>query len=150
MRGFYLVTALLTMCCGIVLAVTNTQLDAEESVFFKSHNLVRSGFNIQPLNWSTTLANRAQAWATGCRFEHSNGQLGPYGENIAAGTGNFTARNAMEMFMGDLREPLINGCLCVASHVSIRGIRSHQSYILRFYADNMAIYRRAWVCVSSV
>ena len=105
MCASYLVTALLTICCGIVLAATNVQLNAEESAFLQSHNLVRSRFDAQPLNWSTTLASKAQTWASGCRFEHSNGELGPHGENIAAGTGNFTARNAMNMFMDGLREP---------------------------------------------
>lgn len=105
MRSFYLVTALLSISCGIVLAATNSQPNAEEIAFLTSHNLVRSRFNARPLNWSTTLADRAQTWASGCRFEHSNGQVGPYGENIAAGTGNFTDMDAMRMFMDGLREP---------------------------------------------
>ncbi|KAF8559183.1 PR-1-like protein [Imleria badia] len=99
MRAFYSGTALLSIYCGIVLA---TQLDAEESAFLQSHNLARSRFDVQPLNWSTSLASNAQTWVSGCRFEHSNGKLGPYGENIAAGTGNFTAGNAMNMFMDGL------------------------------------------------
>lgn len=127
MRAFYLVTALLSISCGIVLVDANSQpwADAEESAFLESHNLVRSGFNAQPLNWSTTLTGKAQAWASACRFEHSNGQLGPYGENIAAGTGNFTARNAMNMFMDGLRELSVNHRLCLASHIFIRDFRSH-------------------------
>ncbi|KAH0839825.1 CAP domain-containing protein [Lanmaoa asiatica] len=101
MRAFYLVSAVL-VCRGIVLAAIN-QLDAEEgAAFLKFHNLARSEFSAQPLNWTTTLASNARTWASGCRFEHSNGQLGPYGENIAAGTGNFTAEDAMKMFMDGL------------------------------------------------
>ncbi|KAG8218540.1 CAP domain-containing protein [Butyriboletus roseoflavus] len=103
MRGFYLVIALLSICGGIVLAATSSQPDAEEFALLRSHNLVRSRFNAQPLNWATTLADRAQTWANRCRFEHSNGQVGPYGENIAAGTGNFTAMDAMRMFMDGLK-----------------------------------------------
>ena len=149
MRAFYSFNAFLATCCGIILAAT---IDTEKSMFLTSHNLVRSRFDAQPLNWSTTLANKAQTWASGCRFEHSNGQLGPYGENIAAGTGNFTAGNAMEMFMDGLREPSLQivARLCSVSHIFTRGLRSHESHILRFYADNMAIYHGAWVCVSSV
>ncbi|KAG9317359.1 CAP domain-containing protein [Chiua virens] len=99
MRPFHLATLLLSICCGIVFAANSIQLDSEESNFLEAHNLVRSRYNAQPLDWSATLASKAQTWASGCLFEHTNGHLGPYGENIAAGTGNFTARNAMDMFM---------------------------------------------------
>ena len=103
MRLVCLVAALLRLCCRIVLAGFNIQ-PYIEIAFLDYHNLVRSTFSSRPLSWSTTLASKSQTWANGCRFEHSNGQLGPYGENIAAGTGNFTVLNAMEMFMEGQRE----------------------------------------------
>jgi len=34
------------------------------------------------------LASKAQQWANGCVFQHSGGSLGPFGENLAAGTGS--------------------------------------------------------------
>jgi len=40
------------------------------------------------LSWSDDLASKAQEWANNCRFEHSGGSLGPFGENLAAGTGS--------------------------------------------------------------
>lgn len=115
MRAFYWVTALLTVCCEIVLA-------AEERAFLGSHDIFRSRFDAQPLNWSATLADKAQAWANGCCFEHSDGQLGPYGENLAAGTGNFTAEDAMSMFMEGLREPSLEGFPCLAPYRCIRDL----------------------------
>jgi len=38
------------------------------------------------LTWNDTLASYAQKWVNGCKFQHS---AGPYGENLAAGTGDF-------------------------------------------------------------
>lgn len=104
MRAFYVVAVILSICCGIVLAANDSYLDTNEQTFLEFHNFVRSGWYAQPFNWSTTLTTKAQQWASGCRFEHTNGQLGPYGENIAAGTGNFTPSDAMEMFMAGLGE----------------------------------------------
>jgi len=40
------------------------------------------------LTWSNDLASKAQQWANGCVFKHSGGTLGPFGENLAAGTGD--------------------------------------------------------------
>jgi hypothetical protein len=34
------------------------------------------------------LASAAQQWANNCKFVHSGGSLGPFGENLAAGTGS--------------------------------------------------------------
>ncbi|KAF9226695.1 PR-1-like protein [Gyrodon lividus] len=99
MCAFLSVIALLSMCCGVVLATADEQTDTPESVYLHIHNAIRSAFNAQPLNWSTDLASKAQEWASDCRFKYTDGQLGPYGENIAAGTGNFTIMNAMRMFM---------------------------------------------------
>jgi len=40
------------------------------------------------LTWSNTAAAAAQKWADNCVFQHSGGTLGPFGENLAAGTGS--------------------------------------------------------------
>ncbi|KAE9389788.1 PR-1-like protein [Gymnopus androsaceus JB14] len=47
------------------------------------------------LEWNNTLASTAQQWSNNCVFEHSNGTLGPYGENIAAGTGTYNISTAL-------------------------------------------------------
>lgn len=53
-----------------------------------AHNNVRSQHGAAPLVWSNNLASKAQQWANGCQFKHSGGSLGPFGENLAAGTGS--------------------------------------------------------------
>jgi hypothetical protein len=40
------------------------------------------------LTWSDDAASKAQQWANNCKFVHSGGSLGPFGENLAAGTGD--------------------------------------------------------------
>jgi pathogenesis-related protein 1 len=47
----------------------------------------------------------AAEWANNCLFENTNGMLSPqpYGENLAAGTGDFNAEAAVALFTQDKR-----------------------------------------------
>jgi len=56
--------------------------------FLDTHNSFRAQYGASPLVWNDALATKAQQWASHCEFKHSNGALGPYGENLAAGTGS--------------------------------------------------------------
>ncbi|KZT30346.1 PR-1-like protein [Neolentinus lepideus HHB14362 ss-1] len=56
--------------------------------YLSAHNSVRAQHGASPLSWSDNLASKAQQWANGCVFQHSGGSLGPFGENLAAGTGD--------------------------------------------------------------
>ncbi|KAG5733257.1 Protein PRY1 [Termitomyces sp. T112] len=58
------------------------------ATYLSSHNTVRAQHGAAPLTWNTTLASKAQTWANKCVFKHSGGTLGPFGENLAAGTGS--------------------------------------------------------------
>ncbi|KDQ63810.1 hypothetical protein JAAARDRAFT_76028 [Jaapia argillacea MUCL 33604] len=55
--------------------------------YLQAHNSVRQHHGASDLTWNNNLASKAQQWANGCVFKHSGGKLGPYGENLAAGTG---------------------------------------------------------------
>ncbi|KAH7915360.1 PR-1-like protein [Hygrophoropsis aurantiaca] len=63
--------------------------------YLDDHNNERSQYGAAALVWNDTLASAAQSWADGCVFEHSGGTLGPYGENLAAGTGTYTIADAI-------------------------------------------------------
>ena len=63
--------------------------------YLSTHNTVRKAHGAVDLVWNDALATAAQSWANGCVFEHSGGSLGPYGENLAAGTGNYGITNAV-------------------------------------------------------
>ncbi|GAA5863226.1 hypothetical protein JCM8547_002870 [Rhodosporidiobolus lusitaniae] len=54
------------------------------------HNRFRALHGTQPLVWDRSLADAAGRWASRCVFEHSQGAVGPYGENLAANAGSTT------------------------------------------------------------
>ncbi|THH06365.1 hypothetical protein EW145_g4138 [Phellinidium pouzarii] len=62
--------------------------NSDISTYLSTHNTVRAAHGASPLSWNNTLAGAAQKWANGCVFQHSGGKLGPFGENLAAGTGS--------------------------------------------------------------
>lgn len=62
--------------------------DGDIQAYLSAHNAVRAQHGAAALSWSDNLASKAQKWANGCKFEHSGGSLGPFGENLAAGTGS--------------------------------------------------------------
>jgi uncharacterized protein YkwD len=61
---------------------------ADRDAYLRAHNNERAKHGAAALTWSTTLEAAAQKWANKCVFKHSGGTLGPYGENLAAGTGS--------------------------------------------------------------
>ncbi|CDR45963.1 RHTO0S11e06722g2_1 [Rhodotorula toruloides] len=54
------------------------------------HNRFRALHGAAPLTWSQTQADAAASWASHCVFQHSQGAVGPYGENLAANAGEGT------------------------------------------------------------
>lgn len=56
--------------------------------YLSAHNTIRAQHGASALTWSDNLASKAQQWANNCVFKHSGGSLGPFGENLAAGTGS--------------------------------------------------------------
>ena len=84
---------------------------------------MRAQHGAKPLIWSDSLAEGAQSWAQNCKFSHTNGALGPYGDNIAAGTGLFTAKAAVARFTGE-------SCTCFyiflsTTFISTVGLMTH-------------------------
>lgn len=68
---------------------------ADIQAYLDGHNTERAAHGAAPLTWSDDLASAAQSWANGCVFQHSGGSLGPYGENLAAGSGDYTIADAI-------------------------------------------------------
>ena len=79
---------------------------AEITQWLKAHNDERAQHGAVALTWDDTLAAAAQKWANNCVFQHSGGSLGPYGENLAAGTGDFTIAQALNAWA---TEPYVEG-----------------------------------------
>ncbi len=91
-----------------------------------AHNAARCGVDtpspLPPLAWSTTVAETAQAYAEvlasqGCNLQHSSG---PYGENLAAGSGSLSPQTVVDLWMSE--EPCyppggtLNDCSCTCGH----------------------------------
>lgn len=64
--------------------------------YLAAHNGFRAQHNAPALSWNDLLASKAQEWANKCHFQHSGGQLGPFGENLAAGSGSFDIDQAVQ------------------------------------------------------
>ncbi|KAJ3841064.1 PR-1-like protein [Lentinula raphanica] len=62
--------------------------DSDVQKYLSDHNSIRAQHGAAALTWSNDAAAKAQQWANNCVFEHSGGSLGPFGENLAAGTGS--------------------------------------------------------------
>jgi pathogenesis-related protein 1 len=86
------------------------QKDAQDALDF--HNKVRADVKTQPLQWSTELAQYAQAWANhlsaDCELEHrpnSGSWAQQYGENIFWGGGeDYTLLHASESWYSEIRD----------------------------------------------
>ncbi|EJF62380.1 PR-1-like protein [Dichomitus squalens LYAD-421 SS1] len=78
---------------------TSPQVD--QQTYLDLHNNLRSQVGMPDLQWSDDLAAKAQSYAEQCQLKHSDGALGPVGENLAAATGSFDALQAVELFVQD-------------------------------------------------
>jgi uncharacterized protein YkwD len=80
--------------------------DADAQEWLSAHNTARANYGAAPLTWSDDLANAAQRWGSGCKFQHSGGTLGQFGENLAAQTGSMTPAQATQMWMDEAGGPV--------------------------------------------
>ncbi|KIY71291.1 PR-1-like protein [Cylindrobasidium torrendii FP15055 ss-10] len=64
----------------------------------RQHNEARAKYGAGKLTWSDALYADTQKWANQCKFQHSGGN---YGENLAAGTGNFGFKNGLDSWMSE-------------------------------------------------
>ncbi|KAJ7060718.1 CAP domain-containing protein [Mycena amicta] len=62
--------------------------------YLTEHNTLRAEHGAKPLVWDIASANAAQRWANHCEFQHSQGQVGSYGENLAIGSRPYTIEEA--------------------------------------------------------
>ncbi|CAE6447762.1 unnamed protein product [Rhizoctonia solani] len=77
--------------------------NAEIDAYLKGHNDIRAQHDASSLTWATDLAAAAAKWAENCVWEHSQGQVGEFGENLAAGT-SLGAAAAVKMWTDEASE----------------------------------------------
>jgi uncharacterized protein YkwD len=68
------------------------------------HNNFRALHGASPLKWNEDLATAANDWASRCAFEHSGGQVGDFGENLAAGTGSYTVTDGITAWTDEAKD----------------------------------------------
>jgi uncharacterized protein YkwD len=84
------------------LASNSSVSSADIQAYLSAHNTVRAQHGAVALTWSDNLSSVAQAWADGCKFEHSGGQ---FGENLAAGTGDsYTIATAVKSWTDEVSQ----------------------------------------------
>ncbi|KAK7319548.1 hypothetical protein RJT34_04270 [Clitoria ternatea] len=87
--------------------------------YLEAHNKARAEVGVDPLKWNDTLAAYALKYGhsmipKNCEMEHS---MGPYGENLAGGSGAMSGRDAVNMWVGEkpFYDPnsgeCVDGCL---------------------------------------
>ncbi|KAG8364181.1 hypothetical protein BUALT_Bualt19G0100300 [Buddleja alternifolia] len=81
-------------------AFSQTQNSPQD--FLDAHNNARAQVGVQPLVWNDTVANYALQYANqrsaDCNLQHSGG---PYGENLAGGSGELSAVDAVGLWVGE-------------------------------------------------
>ncbi|KAA8545729.1 hypothetical protein F0562_020820 [Nyssa sinensis] len=86
--------------------------------FLNAHNTARAQVGVGPMIWDSTVAAYAMNYANGrradCRLVHSGG---PYGENLAMGTGEFTGRAAVNLWVQERPNYDYNSNSCVGGRV---------------------------------
>lgn len=81
--------------------VAKNDFSMNASAYLSVHNVARMEHGAANLTWSNVLAEAAARWADNCKFEHSGGLVGPFGENLAAGTGEFSASDAIDLWINE-------------------------------------------------
>ncbi|XP_051144116.1 basic form of pathogenesis-related protein 1-like [Andrographis paniculata] len=88
---------LIIITCLATAAVASAQCSPKD--YIDAHNTIRAEVGVGPMIWNETLAAYAQAYsekrAPDCAIEHSQG---PYGENLASGSWDMSAKDAVDMW----------------------------------------------------
>ncbi|KAL4555898.1 hypothetical protein LXL04_038530 [Taraxacum kok-saghyz] len=93
----FTLACLLTLACFHTLNAQNSQQD-----YLDAHNAARAQVGVENITWNATVAAYAENYANqrieDCNLIHSDG---PYGENLAAGSGDFTGTAAVNLWVAE-------------------------------------------------
>ncbi|KAD5317938.1 hypothetical protein R6Q59_033267 [Mikania micrantha] len=83
-----------------MLPITHAQNSQQD--YLDAHNAARAQVSVGNMVWNTTVAAYAQSYANqrigDCNMVHSGG---PYGENLAEGSGTFTGTAAVNLWVNE-------------------------------------------------
>ncbi|THG10427.1 pathogenesis-related leaf protein 6-like [Camellia sinensis] len=82
--------------------------------YLNAHNAARAQVGVGPMTWDNNIAAYARRYANlrkhDCNLIHSNG---PYGENLAKGSGSFTGTDGVNLWIGEKPYYNYNSNSCV-------------------------------------
>ncbi|XAR52961.1 hypothetical protein NMG60_11021310 [Bertholletia excelsa] len=99
---------------SLLLALSLCSAQNRPEDYLRVHNNARGAVKVGPLVWDDKLAtyalNYARTHVGDCKLVHSGG---PYGENLAAGSGEFTAVDAVKLWVNESKYYDYNSNSCV-------------------------------------
>ena len=99
---------------GILALVHPSHAQNSQQDYLDVHNAARADVGVEPMTWDDNVAAYARDYASqrsgDCNMVHSNG---PYGENLAMGSGDFTATDAANLWVGEKSNYDYNSNSCV-------------------------------------
>ncbi|KAL2231481.1 basic form of pathogenesis-related protein 1-like [Sesamum indicum] len=104
--------SLLSVCLMVALQLACAQNSPDD--YLKAHNAGRAQVGVPPLAWSETLVAYAEDYAKkragDCAMKHSDG---PYGENLAKGSWDVNAKEAVQMWLDEKKfyDEATNTCI---------------------------------------
>lgn len=132
--AFSLVCLLNLTICHLVCAQNSKQN------YLNAHNLARGQVGIRRMVWNTSLAAYARNYATrrmrDCKLVHSGG---PYGENLAKGSGRFTGTAAVNLWVAEKSYYDYYTNTCAYGHEC-------RHYTQVVWRDSVQLGCSTWVC----
>ena len=80
----------------------NSGAKDDKTLWLDAHNFWRGEHNASALTWSDDLANAAANWANRCRWVHSAGEVGQYGENMAANQADLDIAGSVQDWVSEI------------------------------------------------
>ena len=112
--GLCKISVALACLIGSALLVHTSFAQNSQQDYLNAHNTARAQVSVGPMTWNNTVAAYAQSYANkqigDCNLVHSNG---PYGENLAKGSGSFTGTAAVNLWVAEKPNYDYNSNSCV-------------------------------------
>ncbi|KAF7802774.1 pathogenesis-related leaf protein 6-like [Senna tora] len=93
-------TSSLALFCSTLFFLQISHAQNSPQDYLDAHNVARAQVGVANITWDNTVAtyalNYANSRKSDCRLVHSNG---PYGENLAEGSGSFTGTAAVNLWV---------------------------------------------------
>ncbi|KAK4424316.1 Basic form of pathogenesis-related protein 1 [Sesamum alatum] len=108
--------SILSVCLMVALQLACAQNSPDD--FVKAHNAGRAQVGVPPLVWDETLVAYAKEYAKvrskDCEMKHSTG---PYGENLAAGSWDMNAKQAVQIWLDEKKFYDVGSNSCIGNEM---------------------------------